>query len=143
MLAGVILDTLAGTGFMTGSHAGQAAVALGLMLMLYAGLGLTSVRFFVAPAAERWLGPIVGVLTGLVSAATGVFVIPAAPYIGSLGLSKDDLIQALALSFTVSTIALAAALAAGGAFALGSALQPLRSPRRLSAWRREAGCEVE
>ncbi|HEY1864480.1 MAG TPA: sulfite exporter TauE/SafE family protein [Roseiarcus sp.] len=119
MLAGVVLGTLAGTGLLTGSHAGQAAVALGLMLMLYAGLGLTSVRFSAPPSAEWWLGPLIGALTGLVTAATGVFVIPAVPYLGTLNLDKEDMIQALGLSFTVSTIALAAALAAGGAFALG------------------------
>ena len=119
MLAGVILGTLAGTGLLTGSHAGQAAVALGLLLMLYAGLGLTSMRFAVAPTAEWWLGPLIGALTGLVTAATGVFVIPAVPYLGALNLGKEEMIQALGLSFTVSTIALAATLAAGGAFALG------------------------
>jgi uncharacterized membrane protein YfcA len=119
MLAGVVLGTLAGTGLMTGSHAGQAATALGVLLMLYAVLGLTSVRFSVAPRAEWWLGPLIGVVTGLVTAATGVFVIPAVPYLGALNLDKEDTIQALGLSFTVSTIALAAALAAGGAFALG------------------------
>ena len=100
---------------LTGSHAGQAAVALGLLLMLYAGVGLTSVRFAVAPAAEWWLGPLIGALTGLATAATGVFAIPAVPYLGALNLDKEDMIQALGLSFTVSTIALAAALAAGGA----------------------------
>jgi uncharacterized membrane protein YfcA len=119
MLAGVIIGTLAGTGLLTGSHAGQAAIALGLMLMLYAGLGVTSVRFAAPPSAEWWLGPLIGALTGLVTAATGVFVIPAVPYLGALNLDKEDMIQALGLSFTVSTIALAAALAAGGAFALG------------------------
>jgi uncharacterized protein len=119
MLAGVVLGTLAGTGLLTGSHAGQAAVALGVLLIIYAGLGLTSVRFAAPLAAEWWLGPLVGALTGLVTAATGVFVIPAVPYLGALGLDKEDMIQALGLSFTVSTIALAAALAAGGAFALG------------------------
>jgi len=119
MLVGVVVGTLAGTGLLTGSHAGQAAIALGVLLMLYAALGLTSVRFSVAPAAERWLGPLIGALTGLVTAATGVFVIPAVPYLGALNLDKEDMIQALGLSFTVSTIALAAALAGGGAFALG------------------------
>jgi uncharacterized protein len=119
MLIGVVVGSLAGTGLMTGSHAGQAAIALGLMLMIYAGLGLASVRFSVAPATERRLGPVVGLLTGLLTAATGVFAIPAVPYIGALGLDKDDLIQALGLSFTVSTVALAAALAGGGAFQLG------------------------
>ena len=119
MLAGVVLGTLAGTGLLTGGHAGQAAVALGVLLMLYAVLGLTSVRFSVPPAAEWWLGPLIGVLTGLVTAATGVFVIPAVPYLGALNLDKEDMIQALGLSFTVSTIALAAALSAGGAFDFG------------------------
>jgi uncharacterized protein len=72
-------------------------------------LGLTSARFSVPPAAEWWFGPLIGVLTGLVTAATGVFVIPAVPYLGALNLGKEDMIQALGLSFTVSTIALAAA----------------------------------
>ena len=61
-----------------------------------------------------------GALTGLVTAATGVFVIPAVPYLQALGLTKDDLVQALGLSFTVSTIALAAGLARDGVF--GAAL---------------------
>ena len=119
MLVGVILGTLAGTGLLMGSHAGQAAVALGLMLMLYAGLGLTSVRFSAPPSAEWWLGPLIGALTGLATAATGVFAIPAVPYLGALNLDKEDMIQALGLSFTTSTIALAVSLAAGGAFAVG------------------------
>src|ERR1700735_18163 len=119
MLAGVVLGTLAGTGLLTGSQAGQAAVALGFLLMLYAVLGITSVRFSVSPAAEWWLGPLIGALTGLATAATGVFVIPALPYLGALNLDKEDLIQALGLSFTVSTIALATSLVTGGVFALG------------------------
>jgi hypothetical protein len=121
MLAGIVVGALAGTGLLTGSHAGQAAIALGLLLMLYAGLGLASLRFSISPSAERRLGPIVGLLTGLLTVATGVFAIPVVPYIGALGLGKDELIQALGLSFTVSTIALAAALAGGGAFDLGDA----------------------
>jgi len=119
MLTGVVVGTLAGTGLLTGSHAGQAAVALGFLLMLYAVLGITSVRFSVSPAAEWWLGPLIGALTGLATAATGVFVIPALPYLGALNLDKEDLIQALGLSFTVSTIALATSLVTGGVFALG------------------------
>jgi uncharacterized membrane protein YfcA len=121
MMAGVVLGTMAGAGFMQGSHAGQAIVGLGVALMIYAVLGLTAVRFSVPPRAEWWLGPIIGAMTGLVTAATGVFVIPAVPYLGALGLTKDDLIQALGLSFTVSTVALAAALAGGGSFDTGTA----------------------
>ncbi len=58
MLAGIVLGALAGTGWLTGSHAGQADVGLGLLLMLYAGLALTSVRFSAPPPPNggwaRW-----------------------------------------------------------------------------------------
>jgi uncharacterized membrane protein YfcA len=37
----------------------------------------------------------------------------------AIGLQKDDLVQALGLSFTVSTLSLAAALANGGALHTG------------------------
>jgi uncharacterized membrane protein YfcA len=49
-------------------------------------------------------------------AATGVFVIPALPYLQAIGLEKDELVQALGLHFTVSTVALAFVLWDGGAF---------------------------
>ncbi len=59
------------------------------------------------------------------TAATGVFVIPAVPYLQALGLDKDDLVQALGLSFTVSTFALALSLAHEGAFGLTDATASL------------------
>ncbi|MCP5687837.1 sulfite exporter TauE/SafE family protein, partial [Klebsiella pneumoniae] len=74
---------------------------------------------------EGWLGPVCGGVTGIVTAATGVFVMPAVPYLQSLGLSRDEMIQALGLSFTVSTVALALGLAgqdALGSQALGASL---------------------
>ena len=52
----------------------------------------------------------------LVTALTGVFVLPAVPYLQALRLPPEDLVQALGLSFTVSTLALAVALAAEGQF---------------------------
>jgi uncharacterized protein len=116
MLAGVVLGTLASADVLQGEDARQALAALGIALVAYAALGLTAARFAVTPSGERWLGPVVGAATGLVSGMTGVFVIPAVPYLAALGLTRDELIQALGLSFTVSTIALAAVLFKGGAF---------------------------
>jgi uncharacterized membrane protein YfcA len=74
---------------------------------------------------EGRLSPWIGLSTGLVTGGTGVFVIPAVPYLQALGLDKDDLIQALGLSFTVSTIALAIGLTGGGAFRLENAAASL------------------
>lgn len=116
MMAGIVLGTLATAGLIQGEGAGRAQGALGVALVAYAILGLSAARFSVPPKAERWLSPLVGAATGLTAGATGIFTIPAVPYLGALGLRRDELIQALGLSFTVSTAALAVGLAAGGAF---------------------------
>ncbi len=90
--------------------------ALGAALVLYAITSLAPLRLEVPARTEWWLGPLVGGATGVVTAATGVFVIPVVPYLQALRLAAEDLVQALGLSFTVSTIALAAALAGDGQF---------------------------
>lgn len=78
--------------------------------------------------------------TGLVTAATGVFVVPAVPYLAALGLGKEDLVQALGLSFTVSTLALALGLVGGRILqAHSSGPRCSRSRRRWPAWRRASG----
>jgi uncharacterized membrane protein YfcA len=118
MLLGMFVGAWLGNGILTGANAKPAAVGLGLVLILYALIGLSKVKFSVPRASEIWLGPIVGVGTGFVMAATGVFVIPALPYLQAIGLEKDELVQALGLHFTVSTIALAFVLWDGGAFDL-------------------------
>jgi len=94
---------------------GHATNALGVALVLYAILGLTAVRLHVPPRAEAWLAPLAGLVTGAITGVTGVFVIPAVPYLQGLGLDKESMVQALGLSFTVSTIALAISLALNGA----------------------------
>ena len=93
----------------------HATNALGVALIAYAILGLAAVKLTVPPRAERWMGPLAGLVTGAITAVTGVFVIPAVPYLQGLGLDKESMVQALGLSFTVSTIALAVSLALGGA----------------------------
>jgi len=115
MMLAVCFGTWAGMGAINGAVAHYATGLLGASLILYALTGLASVRLAVKKEQELWLGPTVGVVTGLITAATGVFVIPAVPYLQAIGLEKEELVQALGLSFTVSTIALTLNLAIGGA----------------------------
>jgi uncharacterized membrane protein YfcA len=110
MMAAVLLGTIAGAGVLAGNVAGLAKIGLGIALIVYAIVGLAGIRLSVAARHEAWLAPLVGAITGLVTGATGVFVIPAVPYLQAIGLEKDELIQALGLSFTVSTVALAVGL---------------------------------
>lgn len=118
MLLGMFVGGWLGNGILTGANARPAAIGLGIVLVAYALIGLSKVKFSVPRASEIWLSPIVGVLTGIVMAATGVFVIPALPYLQAIGLEKDELVQALGLHFSVSTIALALVLWDGGVFDL-------------------------
>jgi len=116
MMSGVCLGTALGIGLLTSGATTRAAAALGGVLAAYGGTGLISDRLTVSARSEGWLSPLIGLITGTLTGATGVFVIPAVPYMNSLGLEKDELIQALGLSFTVSTVALAVGLAASGQF---------------------------
>jgi len=120
MLIGVCAGVWIGAGWLAaaGPGASWASAALGVALVVYAALGLARRHWVVRPGQEPWLGPCVGVATGLVTAATGVFVIPAVPYVHALGLEKDGLVRALGLSFLVSTIALGLALGKHGALPL-------------------------
>jgi uncharacterized membrane protein YfcA len=115
-MLGVCAGTWAGAGLMTGNHGHLGTALLGIALAAYAVTGLASLRLSVGASAESWLGPLVGGITGLITAATGVFVIPAVPYLQAIGLEKDELVQALGLSFMVSTLALAVNLAMAGTF---------------------------
>ncbi|BAO60127.1 sulfite exporter TauE/SafE family protein [Pseudomonas protegens] len=136
MLLAIFAGTATGSLWL-GIDAGHWVVrGLGAALLLYALSGLLLPTLRVSAAQERWLGPLCGLVTGVITSATGVFVIPAVPYLQALGLNKDQLVQALGLSFTVSTLALAGGLlwrgALGGA-ELGASLLTL-APALLGMW---------
>lgn len=136
MMLGIVLGTLAGSSILANGHTQWTTAGLGAALILYAGFTLLARQLSVPARFEGWLGPLTGLTTGLVTGGTGVFVIPAVPYLQSLGLNKDDLVQSLGLSFTVSTIALAAGLAWRGAFHLdGLGMSSLAiTPSLLGMW---------
>jgi uncharacterized protein len=125
MLLGSCIGTWAGAGLMTGAYARYGGALLGIALALYALTGLRSIRFSVDERREPWLGAAIGGATGLITAATGVFAIPSVPYLQAIGLEKEELVQALGLTFTVSTIALSVNLAFAGALKIGVAAPTL------------------
>ena len=116
LLLGVCAGAWIGAGWLAGAGTSSlATLGLGIALIAYAALGLLKWRMHVKPAHEIWLAPLIGLATGLVTAATGVFVIPAVPYLQALGMEKEELVRALGISFLVSTIALGVALGSSGA----------------------------
>jgi uncharacterized membrane protein YfcA len=136
----LLLAIFLGTGFGTlwiGMVGGAWAIrGLGAALMAYALSGLFLPTLRVGAGQEGWLAPLCGLLTGVITSATGVFVIPAVPYLQALGLNRDELVQALGLSFTVSTLALAAGLLWRGALGGGELSASLLAliPALLGMW---------
>jgi len=121
LLAMSALGVWLGGGILTSANSRYAALGLGLALVVYAALGLSSIRFSVPRHHEWWLNPIIGLATGLISGATGVFVIPAGPYFQAIGLTKDVLVQMLGFSFTISTVTLGIVLWRHGTLHFGNA----------------------
>jgi uncharacterized membrane protein YfcA len=143
MQAGIVAGTLGGALWLGVPGGAWASVALGVALVAYALWGLTGRQLHVPPGRERWLGPVVGAATGLVTAVTGVFAMPAVPYMQALGFQRDALIQAMGISFTTSTVVLAIGLMGNGEYpvsALGGSiamLLPAIAGMALGTWLRK------
>lgn len=99
---------------------------LGACLVLYGACGLLRRSSRRLPARwEALAGPLAGAFTGVITGCTGVFVLPAVPYLQSLQLGKNELAQALGLCFTTSTLALGTALVVQGHMGLRTSLGSL------------------
>lgn len=136
MMLAIFAGTALSAGLLVAGETGATTTALGLALVVYAIYTLLARQLNVSARLEPWLAPLVGGATGVVTGGTGILVIPAVPYLQAIGLPRDDLIQALGLSFTVSTLALAAGLGARGAFTFeGAGLSALAVlPALLGMW---------
>jgi uncharacterized membrane protein YfcA len=106
LMLGTIFGIWLNAGSLTGPYARYGTIALGVLLVIYAIVGLSKFTVTVARSREKWVGGVVGVVTGVICAATGVQVIPSMPFIQAIGMEKDELVQALGAFFMVATVGL-------------------------------------
>lgn len=92
---------------------------LGAVLCLYALIGMAGPEFRLRDGASRSVGAAIGLTTGVIAGATGTLVLPVVPYLGALRLERDALVQAMGLSFALSSFVLGLVLASRSATALG------------------------
>ena len=83
---------------------------LGALLMTYAVINISGVRFNLKTRHQWWVGSLVGSVNGILTGMTGSLVVPGVFYLQSIGLSRDMLIQSMGILFTVSTVALISSL---------------------------------
>jgi hypothetical protein len=122
LMAGTAIGIWLNADMLTGPYARYGTIVLGALLVIYAAIGLRNFIFSVAPRDEKWIGGIVGLVTGVISAATGVQVIPSMPFMQAIGMEKDELVQALGVYFTVATVGLAFNLTSAGLLNAATAL---------------------
>jgi uncharacterized membrane protein YfcA len=114
MIVATVIGTFSTVGFLTTSSGSTATATLGAVLAAYGIYGLVGARLEIRPRWERWLSPFVGFATGMLNGATGIFVLPTAPYLTSLRLDKEELVQIVGINAFICPLALAAALMAHG-----------------------------
>lgn len=88
------------------AHALVSEILLASLLVIYACYGLYAKQLPNLCRYEKILSPVVGYLSGALCVATGVVIIPIAPYLNTLNLKKTELIQSLGLVFTVANFGL-------------------------------------
>ena len=93
---------------------------LGVLLVVFAVMALTAWRPHVARRNEPWANPLCGVATGVIGGATGMAAIPFLPYMHSLEIGKNELVQALGILFVIFTVAITVALWDVGALTSGN-----------------------
>jgi uncharacterized membrane protein YfcA len=83
---------------------------LGALLLLYAISGLMTKPPQLSPRLEMILGPVCGVINGLLTGLTGTLFVPGVMFLQSIGLPRDALVQAMGMLFAASTASLGLAL---------------------------------
>jgi uncharacterized membrane protein YfcA len=95
---------LLGLWLLANSEAYLAKAVLGGVLSLYGIWGLLNPTFRLSNSMARHLRLPTGLVTGTIHGLTGVAVMPVTPYLLSLGLSPNVFIQAVNISFLLSSV---------------------------------------
>ena len=99
-----------GAGVLARTDAALITALLGLLLCAYGAATLAKIQIAEPGKRELWLSPLVGAVNGIVTGLTGTFVVPSVIYLQALRLPRDALIQAMGLTYMVSSLMLAVSL---------------------------------
>lgn len=112
LLLASAIGTVLATAFLARADPLVLTGLFGIVLTLYAGYSLLTPQIRPPKRAwEGWLSPLMGGLGGIATGYLGSFIIPGLLYLQALGLPRDQLVQALGMSFLVLTLALGAGMA--------------------------------
>ncbi|WP_419912872.1 sulfite exporter TauE/SafE family protein [Hoeflea sp.] len=83
---------------------------LGFLLCLFVVLSFSRHNFVVPNRLEKPLNPVMGIISGVLAGMTGAFTMPGVVYLQATRLPRDQLVQAMGMLFTLSTVGLAVSM---------------------------------
>ncbi len=114
-LLAVLVCGYTATGVLARSDSAVLTGLLGLLMVASSALALTAPQFATpSPATERWMSPLMGGLSGIVTGLTGSFLVPAAQWLAALHLPKQQFVQGFGMGVVAGMVALGAGLQGHG-----------------------------
>ena len=99
VLASVVVGVVGGA--MIGARMDERTILIvvGLLVCVMAALSARPARIVIAPAQERWIGPIVGLVSGVLGGLAALFGPLLAIYLVGLRLDRDRFVKAVAVLY--------------------------------------------
>jgi uncharacterized membrane protein YfcA len=116
ILVALVLGTFAGAHILLNIDRHTLNAIVGAALVVLAGLMLFRPQVQIKAGTERWGGPLVGVLAGLLGGMSGMFGPPLIAYLVGLHLAPDVFVKQISLLFLAATGTLLLALGSMGSF---------------------------
>lgn len=114
MLAAVVVGTFIGVQILATVDARIVSGALGLVLVVFTALQFLPRTLVLGPRGERWLGPPLGLIGGVLGGLSSLFGPLLILYLVALRLPKDVFVAAVALLFFTGSLPLFLGLVAHG-----------------------------
>lgn len=111
LLVSAVVGGLIGTTVLARGDADQLTRVLGVLLALYAAMGLFAPPLPRADRRRGLLGPVAGFVAGLIAGMVGSYTLPTVAYLQALRLPRDALVQALGIVFLTLSLTLSVGLA--------------------------------
>jgi uncharacterized protein len=142
ILATLALGTLFGVHLLINVDCRVLHIGAGASFLVLAGMLLCLRRIHVGRGAERWAGPLVGLVAGILGGVTAMFGPPLIAYQIGLGVDPDTFVKHMAILAVTATATLLLALGGSGALSgvdllvSAAAIIPIQLGMPLGRWLR-------
>jgi uncharacterized membrane protein YfcA len=121
ILLAVVAGTVTGVRLLVSIDRAVLNGVVGVLLVLVAGWLFCRPRIVLGRGAERWAGPPIGLLAGIMGGMSGMFGPPLIAYMIGLGLHPNEFVKHLAILFLAAGATLLLALGGAGAMSWADA----------------------